>query len=136
MAGLAFLAAFLCCVAIIPFIRKWAIEKGHVSFPRNDRWHRLPTPIFGGIGIVIAFFISIFFYCAFAKYILGIPDYDVPLTVTGLFLGAIMIFLVGLLDDIRQLKPGIKLIGQIAATLIVISAGILLGLLLNSFLLY
>jgi len=124
MAGLAFLAAFLCCVAIIPFIRKWAIEKGHVSFPRNDRWHRLPTPIFGGIGIVIAFFISIFFYCAFAKYILGIPDYDVPLTVTGLFLGAIMIFLVGLLDDIRQLKPGIKLIGQIAATLIVIAAGI------------
>lgn len=124
LVGLSFLAAFICCVALIPFIRKWAIKRGHVSLPRNDRWHHTPTPIFGGVGIVVAFFAGILFFYAVSKLKPDLLDSNLSLTIFGLFFGVIVIFFMGLLDDIYQLKPGIKLIGQLAATLIVVASGI------------
>jgi UDP-GlcNAc:undecaprenyl-phosphate GlcNAc-1-phosphate transferase len=46
----------------------------------------------------------------------------------GLFIGALVIFLVGLVDDLRHLSPGVKLFGQIVAGLILVLSGIRLEL--------
>ncbi len=51
-AGLTFLTAALTSFAIGGIVRRTAIRVGAVVPPRPDRWHRHPTPTFGGIGIV------------------------------------------------------------------------------------
>ena len=52
--------ALICGLAITPLIIKLANAKGWVVYPRNDRWHKKPTALMGGIGIFIAFNIAFF----------------------------------------------------------------------------
>ncbi len=41
----------------------------------------------------------------------------------GVIAGACLITLVGAIDDVRPLRPGVKLIGQIVAAVIAVEAG-------------
>ncbi len=50
--GLAFLIAAITSFAMGGVVRRTALRIGAVVAPRPDRWHRRPTPTFGGIGIV------------------------------------------------------------------------------------
>jgi UDP-GlcNAc:undecaprenyl-phosphate GlcNAc-1-phosphate transferase len=60
--------------------------------------------------------------------ILGFLGGAVYRKLIGLFVGALVIFLVGLVDDLRHLSPGIKLFGQIVAGLVLVLSGIRLEL--------
>lgn len=115
---LPFTTALLASVLVIPIIRKICIAKGWVSYPRKDRWHQRPTPRLGGIGIFFAFILSVII-----AYIATPPNR----IEWGLLGGAIIIFTLGLIDDIRQLSPVAKLIGQIAAASLAISLGRTIG---------
>jgi UDP-GlcNAc:undecaprenyl-phosphate GlcNAc-1-phosphate transferase len=46
----------------------------------------------------------------------------------GLFGGAVIVFILGLVDDVRHLSPGLKLFGQIVAGLVLVLSGIRLEL--------
>ena len=72
-----------------------------VSQPREDRWHRRPIALFGGVAIGVTLFAGLAVFHSFA----GIP---VLTACAGL------IFLAGLADDIVSLKPSTKLVIQIA----------------------
>jgi len=50
----------------------------------------------------------------------------------GLLGGAVIIFIVGLVDDVRHLGPGLKLVGQIVAGLVLVLSGIRLELFIPS----
>jgi len=89
-----FAVAFLLAVILTPFIRAVAVKKGYVAHPREDRWHQKPTAVYGGVGIFIAF--------AAAFLLLGPGG---PLYWTLLACAAAM-FLLGLVDDARELKIG------------------------------
>jgi UDP-GlcNAc:undecaprenyl-phosphate GlcNAc-1-phosphate transferase len=74
--------------------------------PREDRWHRDPTPSSGGIAI----------FCAMGVgYALWFPGQHVPIVA-----GVVALWLLGLVDDLSGLPPWLKLLGQSAASAFVV----------------
>jgi UDP-GlcNAc:undecaprenyl-phosphate/decaprenyl-phosphate GlcNAc-1-phosphate transferase len=89
-------------------VREAANRYGFVAKPKSDRWHKRPTAMMGGVAI---FLTTLLMYAAF------VPKTQESLIVIG---ASSFLFLVGLLDDILNIKPYQKLIGQlIGATMIV-----------------
>jgi UDP-GlcNAc:undecaprenyl-phosphate GlcNAc-1-phosphate transferase len=70
------------------------------------------TPLLGGLAILVAVVLAA---------VLWLPDRP---EVRGILGGAVVITLVGAIDDIRPLRPAAKLLGQILATLIPVLAGV------------
>jgi UDP-GlcNAc:undecaprenyl-phosphate GlcNAc-1-phosphate transferase len=99
--GAPFLAALALSLVVVPLCRKAALRLGFVARPREDRWHRRPVALFGGVGIGLVFFL-----CAT---VFGVATRLPVLTIT-----AAIIFIVGLVDDVLALKPSTKLIAQLA----------------------
>ena len=99
---IAFLAgAFVASLALVPLCGIVARRLGYVAAPKNDRWHTRPTPLFGSIGIAVP--------------VLGGALLALPLqNVWVILAGSGLIFLVGLTDDILNLKPSTKLVAEIA----------------------
>lgn len=83
-----------------------------VDRPNFRKIHTKPISMLGGSAILLSFFIGIW---------LGAP---IEREIKPLLLGAIVIYLVGLIDDLYDLKPILKLLGQIAAALIVVFYGV------------
>ena len=105
---------FLLSIVLTFFVRKFARAKGFVAKPKADRWHKKPTAMMGGVSI---FLTTIIVYLAF------VPKTPESWVVLG---ASSFLFLVGLIDDIRVIKPYQKLIGQIIGTAMVIGFGLTL----------
>jgi UDP-GlcNAc:undecaprenyl-phosphate GlcNAc-1-phosphate transferase len=93
---------------------------GAVARPRNDRWHREEIPLLGGIAIAIGTVAPL------AAATLGAGT-DLR-RVAALLLGGCLIALVGLVDDLRTLRPQTKLLGQLLAATLAIGLGLRLPL--------
>lgn len=93
-------------------VRGYARTRGFVAQPKSDRWHSKPTAMLGGVGV---------FATTLAGYLLFIPISKESIAIIA---GASFLFLVGLIDDLREIKPYQKLIGQLVAVSIVIAAGL------------
>lgn len=105
---------------IIPGVRWLGIRWGRVSLPRDDRWHRQPTPTFGGVGIFLAFALSLLLTDLLDGQ--GLEDVS-----WGALLGSGAVFLLGLYDDFKRISPPAKLIGQILAASLVVFMGYTTG---------
>jgi UDP-GlcNAc:undecaprenyl-phosphate/decaprenyl-phosphate GlcNAc-1-phosphate transferase len=107
-----FFSAFFISISIIPCIIKISHRYGYVAAPKEDRWHKKPTALLGGVGIYISFIIPALIF--------------VPLNAltVGVLLCATAIFSLGLYDDLREVKPYTKLIFQIIVTIMVILVGV------------
>ena len=125
------LTAFLISLAMTPVVRFVAIKKGWVARPREDRWHKKTTALFGGIAIFIGLAVPLFIVADFYTLWTAIarPGRGAPLpsiaAVIGM--GAAILFLLGLADDFISLKPQNKLIGQIIVASMVVFLGFRLG---------
>jgi UDP-GlcNAc:undecaprenyl-phosphate GlcNAc-1-phosphate transferase len=106
--------AFIVAALLVPLCRRAGIRLGYVARPRTDRWHRQPTPTFGGVAI------------AATTLLIATAQTDISQLWVLLFGGAI-IFIVGLTDDVISLKPYSKLVAEIA----VASLFVFFGLRLN-----
>jgi UDP-GlcNAc:undecaprenyl-phosphate GlcNAc-1-phosphate transferase len=87
-----------------------------VKQPREDRWHRQPVPLLGGLGIIAGLLAPLVF---------------VGPTVGRfgpLLLLSLAMAVVGLLDDMRALRPQVKLVAQIVLAALLIQFGFLLKL--------
>jgi UDP-GlcNAc:undecaprenyl-phosphate GlcNAc-1-phosphate transferase len=103
--------------ALLTFcVRALARRYGFVAKPKSDRWHKRPTAMLGGAAL---FSTTLLMYAAF-----------VPKTQESLIILAAgtFLFLVGLLDDILNIKPYQKLVGQLFGAVIVVSYGMKLPL--------
>jgi len=86
-------------------------QKYHwVCKPKADRWHQKPTALYGGVAIFGAFAVGSL--ALFRTLALSTNP-----ALCGLLIGAVIIFAVGLRDDIKPLNPLIKLMGQVMATM-------------------
>ena len=99
---------------LVPIIRKFSTSLGLMYLPRADRWHSKPTPKIGGVGIYISFGIGILI--SFLLKLTGFQHWP-------LLIGSTLIFIVGLIDDIKPMSPTSKLIGEILAASIVVFFG-------------
>lgn len=105
--------ALLAAIVLTPLAAHLARLVGAVSEPAGRNIHSVPTPLLGGLAILAGFLIPVVFY---------LPLFDTPSK--GLIGGAIVVCLVGALDDIFDLNPAIKLAGQIGAAIIPVAAGL------------
>jgi UDP-GlcNAc:undecaprenyl-phosphate GlcNAc-1-phosphate transferase len=93
-------------------VRAGAHRLGIVAAPRKDRWHRQPTALMGGVAIYLAFVIGCFIFA---------PNLS---RAYPILLAATILFVTGIVDDLRQLKPYIKLVMQMVAASIVVFGGL------------
>ena len=105
------LTCFLFCFLITFYIKRIAVHIGAMDIPDKRKVHTKPMPRLGGLGIFLTF---LFGYILF-----GVQS----LQMNAILIGAFLIILVGVIDDIRPLGAWTKLIGQIAAALVVIFYG-------------
>jgi UDP-GlcNAc:undecaprenyl-phosphate GlcNAc-1-phosphate transferase len=96
-------------LALTPLVRALARRWGMVAPPRSDRWHRSPTALLGGVAVFVAFALVV------------LTRSHTPQTYAVLGASAFL-FLVGLADDLRHLKPYQKLIGQVMGAAVVLGA--------------
>lgn len=110
---------------LIPPIKLFCEKRGITDKPGPRKIHSYPVPRLGGIAFVIAFTVSV--WLGF----IANPRlwYDNWIGVTGILLGGIVIFIVGLLDDLKNLSPVMKFSWQVLAALIPILCGVRMELL-------
>src|SRR5262249_43156715 len=101
-------------LVLTPLVRRGALRLGLVSVPRADRWHRQPTTRVGGGAMFVGVGVSS---------LLILPQVSRGWIVLG---SSTFLFLVGLADDVRNLKPYQKLIGQIMGASLVVLGGLTL----------
>ncbi len=114
------LLALFFSLLLIPLVRWVSFRLGRVIQPKEERWHRRPTPTMGGVGIFIAFALSLIL----SSWISGKGGWISSISQSWNFLiGVVLVFFIGLYDDFKPLTPVAKLVGQIIAATIVISLG-------------
>ncbi|MBX2925994.1 MAG: undecaprenyl/decaprenyl-phosphate alpha-N-acetylglucosaminyl 1-phosphate transferase [Chitinophagaceae bacterium] len=110
---LASILAFIITYAAIPVIMNVAEIKKLYDVPNARKIHATPVPSLGGLGIFAGFIVSCLLTISFAN-AQGFQYY---------FAAALVIFFLGLKDDILILTPMKKFIGQIVAAFIIIYKG-------------
>src|SRR6266446_1121450 len=100
-----------------------------VVLPRADRWHKKPTALHGGVGFYPAFFLGMCWVLVQTfgtqwsiQDILTSPPHAMSLT-AAMLLGSLLMFCVGLWDDLKQLRPATKLLCQLVATSLFVGMG-------------
>jgi UDP-GlcNAc:undecaprenyl-phosphate/decaprenyl-phosphate GlcNAc-1-phosphate transferase len=108
----AFLAAAVVTALLTPLTMRLARATGAIDHPRERGLSERPTPLLGGLAI---------FAGALVAGLIWLPDERIW---HGMLIAAAFITLVGALDDRFELPPVVKLLGQVAAALIVVHYGI------------
>jgi UDP-GlcNAc:undecaprenyl-phosphate GlcNAc-1-phosphate transferase len=97
-------------------VRAFARKYNFVAKPKLDRWHKKPTAMLGGVAI---------FLTTGLMYLFFVPKTHDSLVI---FAGSTFLFLVGLIDDLLNIKPYQKLIGQLIGAAIIVGFGLKLPL--------
>lgn len=103
-----FFLSFTGAIIITPVIYRFALNHNFVDNPGLHKTHKKPTPLLGGVSIFLCFAIVLFLYIPLDERLLSLA------------LATIVLVATGLVDDLYNIKPLIKLSGQIAAASIVI----------------
>jgi UDP-GlcNAc:undecaprenyl-phosphate/decaprenyl-phosphate GlcNAc-1-phosphate transferase len=113
-----FLVAGVIAFATAPLAARLARSIGAIDMPRERGLNDKPTPSLGGLAILAGVLVAgVLFLPLFG-------DAPVDEQTRGIILGALAIALVGTADDIWDLPPFVKLLGQAGAALIPVLAGV------------
>lgn len=105
------LGAFLTCV-FTPIIRNLALKGGFVDCPQRARKvHQHAIPRLGG-GAVLGSYLVILLIGGFTVPSLGAALWGENPTAGIIILGSLVIFGIGVLDDLSRLSPKVKLLGE------------------------
>lgn len=131
---LAFVTAFIAALAVTPKVRAVGERLNLTDQPSERKMHQRAMPRIGGAALLLAFlfpFLLLFLlrsYSEAAKLVFA--DRRMPC----ILFGAVLMFLIGLLDDIRGgLSFKIKFAGQLLAAALLYSCGIKINLITNPF---
>lgn len=127
---LIFAIAFAATAVFVPFVRRFAEHHGIVDKPGPRRVNRRTVPRLGGVamfgGLVVAIVVEA--VCEQVGFWSG-PVFqggELNVRTFGVFLGLFAIVIVGIIDDVKTLCAGAKLVGQILASCIIAGTGTLL----------
>ena len=106
-AALALLVAGMVSFLTTPVVKTFAYKVGAIDVPKDERrMHKVPIPRLGGLAIFIGFMISILLFVRIT------PE------MRSILLGAVIIVVLGVVDDITPLPAMLKFVVQIVAALI------------------
>ena len=112
-----FLTSFVLALLFTPLAIWLAPKIGAMDIPKDERRvHCKPIPRFGGMAMFIGIMAAtlIFIMPAF------IPDKNIG----GILIGGALIYLFGVIDDLRDISPKFKFLGQFICACIVYASGI------------
>jgi UDP-GlcNAc:undecaprenyl-phosphate GlcNAc-1-phosphate transferase len=111
-----YLAGSACTIALltVPVVRAYARWRGVLDHPSGRKVHATPTPLLGGAAV----------YAAFAVIVL--VNFNFSRELKGVALGATVVVLAGIADDISDLPAWVKLLAQIAGAAVAIAFGAVL----------
>ena len=108
----ALICSILLAYAFTPIVRVLAFKVGAIDIPKdNRRMHKKPIPRIGGLAIFLGFFITCLFFC------------DFSLKLVTILLGALLIVILGIIDDIKNINAFVKLFFQLAIAAIPVVVG-------------
>ena len=108
---LSFIVTFLISLVLVPFVGKITKKLGIIAHTNNRTIHKGIIARTGGYAIYISFLIGAMIFL------------KTDIQINSILLGGFIIFLTGFYDDIHDLSPKLKMLGQIIAALIVIFYG-------------
>jgi UDP-GlcNAc:undecaprenyl-phosphate GlcNAc-1-phosphate transferase len=109
---LALILAAVVSLATTPLVKSLSYKVGAIDVPKDDRrMHDHPIPRMGGLAIFFGFMVSV---------LLLLP---LDTAKQGMLLGAVIIVILGIFDDIYALPAKLKFVVQIVAALIAVLAG-------------
>ncbi|PLR83147.1 undecaprenyl-phosphate alpha-N-acetylglucosaminyl 1-phosphate transferase [Bacillus canaveralius] len=124
MLYLTLLICFLAAMLLTPIIKKLAFKIGATDRPNQRKVHQKIMPRLGGLAIFISFLIGITIIKPNANFPLPLGiDIDVNNLHLSIVIGSLIIILTGVFDDIKEISPKVKLLGQIIASFIVVGMG-------------
>lgn len=112
----AFTTSFSISLLTTPFAKKMSIKLGAIDYPKKRGLHNVPIPRMGGIAIVLGFLFSMIILIPFLYELRTMQFF-------GFLIGASIIVVLGMLDDIYNLNSKVKLSVQIVAALVVVYTG-------------
>lgn len=123
----AFVVAMAVAVALTPVARALARRFGAMAQPNERGLAQTPTPQWGGLAILVAVLVAGAIWIPAVIHLPhtahGPPGSGGTVHTWTILAGAVVIALVGAIDDYRELHPLVKLVGQIAAAVIVVEGG-------------
>ncbi|MCL2366175.1 MAG: undecaprenyl/decaprenyl-phosphate alpha-N-acetylglucosaminyl 1-phosphate transferase [Oscillospiraceae bacterium] len=118
----AVVVAFAVSFATTPVVKWFAHKVGAIDIPKDARRvHKSPIPRLGGLAIFVGFMLSVLFFA------------EIDIQVRGVLIGAVIIVILGVLDDIFTLKAYIKFFIQIVAAVIAIYHDVMIEIFSNPF---
>ena len=111
--ALALLSALIVSFLMTPVVKTFAYKVGAIDVPKDARrMHKVPIPRLGGLAIFIGFMVSILLFLKIT------PE------MKSILLGAVIIVVLGVVDDIMALPAMLKFVVQIGAALIPATHGV------------
>ena len=108
---------------LTPLIGRGSAALGLVDAPGGRKVHTQSVPRLGGVAVVAAASLALALVNAFLP---AMRDLDLWMVLRPIAIGAFLIFLGGVADDVRGLGPGPKLIIEFAAAGVVMASGLLI----------
>lgn len=98
---------------LTPFVINMAHRFGAIDIPKDERRvHSKPIPLWGGVAIFTGFYISMFIFAEIETFKL-----------VGLFIASLIVLITGMVDDVKPLGAKVKLLMQIIAAIVLVTAG-------------
>ncbi|GMV93901.1 MAG: undecaprenyl-phosphate alpha-N-acetylglucosaminyl 1-phosphate transferase [Candidatus Hydrogenedentota bacterium] len=134
--------SFLASAIFTHIVRLLAIRWGIYDHPGERKMQVEPVPLLGGVAIVVTFYgviafnllmlipVQQFGFTWLADHVLHFlgKGQDVVWKLGGLAVGGLIVFALGVVDDLKTLGPEKKLVGQVAASLVLVLSGVRLDL--------
>jgi UDP-GlcNAc:undecaprenyl-phosphate GlcNAc-1-phosphate transferase len=126
---------FIFSALLTEFVRRMALRLKILDHPGERKVHQEPVPLMGGAAIVATFYLVTIVCFLIPRFLQGFGDLwlarrflaglgdDATTKLGGVLAGSFLIFLLGVVDDLKALKPEMKLVGQIAAAVVLVLSG-------------
>jgi UDP-GlcNAc:undecaprenyl-phosphate GlcNAc-1-phosphate transferase len=115
-------SSFVLCLVFTPLVTTWSRRQGILDLPgAARRAHRNPTPRTGGIAIALAYVLPV---SALLLSPLNAADSVNLPAIMRLLPPALLVFSIGLVDDLVGMKPWEKLLGQAVAAWLAYQGGV------------
>ncbi|MFP4502200.1 MAG: MraY family glycosyltransferase [Candidatus Hydrogenedentota bacterium] len=132
----ALVVSFLLAAALTEAVRRFALHFKIMDQPGDRKMHHTPVPLLGGVAIVLTFILFLgthlvmvsraagFALGSLEDNLRGMLGEDHRVKLAGIVSGGLIIFALGLWDDLRALRPRTKLMGQVLAALLLVFCGL------------
>ena len=151
----AILAAALTSLLTLPLWKRWCLRVGLVDDPGERKIHDEPIPLAGGLAVVTGLFLPTLaaslalWWHHTVRNTISTPKVLFPLDpyssfllehgfgvrairLAGIFVGALGMLVVGVLDDRHELRPRAKFAGQLVIAALVAASGVRITLFVHS----